>query len=53
MAMKYNVGDSVEITGKIVEATDSEDFGIRYQVKVTANDKKVILTFEEDELDSQ
>ena len=48
--MAYNVGDQVQISGKVVEVVSNEDFGTRYSVKMKSNDKMVILNFEEDEI---
>ena len=47
-----NVGDVVSVKGRVIEVVSSEDYGVRYQVKVKANDKSVVLTFEEDEVAS-
>jgi len=48
--MAYNVGDQVQISGKVVEVVSNEDFGTRYSVKLKSNDKMVTLNFEEDEI---
>ena len=48
--MTYNVGDQVQISGKVVEVVSNEDFGTRYSIKMKSNDKMVILNFEEDEI---
>ena len=46
----HNVGDTVTVSGRIVEVVSNEDYGTRYSVKIKSNDKMVTLTFEEDEL---
>ena len=49
--MTHNVGDTVTISGRIVEIVSNEDFGTRYSVRIKSNDKMVTLSFEEDEID--
>ena len=49
MAAKYDVDDSVNIAGKVVEVVTNET-GTTYQVKFKANNTMQNIWFEEDDL---
>ena len=51
MATKFEMDEKVKIPAKINEILQNESVGIRYQVKIKANDKTTYLTVEEDEIE--
>lgn len=50
MGAKYDIDETVSITGKVQMVTTDET-GTTYQVKVIANDKATTLFFKEDEIE--
>lgn len=48
----YSVLSKVSVPGTIVEKVENEELGIRYKIKIKANDKFEYLWFEEDEVGS-
>lgn len=52
MGAKYDVDETVTISGRIVSST-SDETGTVYQVKVIANDKATTLYFKEDEISEE
>lgn len=49
MAAKYDVGDNVNIVGKVIEVVTNET-GTTYQVKFKANNKMQEIWFEEGDI---
>ena len=47
---KFAIDDKVNIVGRVTEIVENESQGVRYKVKVKANDTLQYLNFEEDEL---
>lgn len=48
----YSLLSKVSVPGTIVEKVENEELGIRYKIKIKANDKFEYLWFEEDEVGS-
>lgn len=50
MGAKYDIDETVTVTGKVTQVTTDET-GTVYQVKIIANDKAITQYFKEDEID--